>query len=75
MPYFRFNPCLSEKIDLKEVRTEKLVKLILETKKYCSEMQVSDQLAYVVQLLHAAVKANQSEAMYHSSISNSSRKK
>ena len=54
---------------MKEVRTQKLVKLIRELKKYCSEMEVSDQLAYVVQLLHAAVKANQSEALYHSNIS------
>lgn len=75
VPYFRFNPSLSEKVDIKEVKTEILVKkLILETKKYCSEMEVSDQLAHVVQLLHAAVKANQTEATYHSSISENSSK-
>ena len=75
VPYFRFNPSLSEKVDIKEVKTEILIKkLILETKKYCSEMEVSDQLAHVVQLLHAAVKANQTEATYHSSISENSSK-
>ena len=69
IPYFRFNPRLSEKIDLKEVRTEKLVKLVLETRQYCNEMAVRDQLAHAVQLLHAASRANKSEAMYRSNVS------
>ena len=43
--------------------------LILYTKRYCNEMGVRDELAHVVQLLHAAVKANQSQAMYRSSVS------
>ena len=72
IPYFRFNPSLPEKIDLKEVQTGKLVGLILDTKRYCNEMRVRDELAHVVQLLHAAMKANQSQAIYRSSISSSS---
>ena len=69
VPYFHFNPCLSEKIDLKEVRTEQLVKMILEAKMYCSEMEVS--------LVRSSVSkcCSESEAMHHSSISNSSRKR
>lgn len=69
MPYFRFNPCLPEEVHISEVRMEKLVDLILQTKRYCNEMAVRDQLAHVVQLLHAAVQANQSQAMYRSSVS------
>jgi calcium-independent phospholipase A2 len=66
IPYFRFNPNLREKVDLKEVQTQKLVELILSTKCYCNETR--DELAHVVQLLHAAVKANQSQASYRSSV-------
>jgi hypothetical protein len=69
IPYFRFNPSLAEKIDLNEVKTEKLVRLILDTKCYCNEMEVRDELAHIVQLLHAAVKANQSQVMYRASVS------
>ena len=72
MPYFRFNPNLHEKVDLKEVRTDKLVTLILETKMYCNEMEVRDQLAHLVQLLHAAVRVSHSEAMYRSTVSDNS---
>ncbi|CAI8027127.1 85/88 kDa calcium-independent phospholipase A2 [Geodia barretti] len=68
IPYFRFNPSLAEKIDLNEVKTEKLVRLILDTKCYCNEMGVRDELGHVVQLLHAAVKANQSQVMYRASV-------
>lgn len=72
VPYFRFNPNLREKVDLKEVRTQKLIALILETKMYCNEMEVRDQLAHLVQLLHAAVKVSQSQAMYRSTVSDNS---
>lgn len=72
IPYFRFNPSLAEKIDLKEVHSKRLVGLILDTKRYCSEMQVRDELAHIVQLLHAAVRANQSQAMFRSSVSSAS---
>ena len=48
---------------------------MFETKKYCVEREVSDQLATVVQLLHAAVQANQSQAMYRSSVSDNTGKK
>ena len=68
IPYFRFNPILPEKVDLKEVRTERLVKLILDTKRYLSEMSICDELSHLVQLLHAASKANQSDAMYRATI-------
>ena len=60
VPYFRFNPNLHEKIDPKEVRMEKLVALIIETKMYYTEKEVRDQLIKVAQLLHAAVKVSQS---------------
>ena len=45
------------------------MRLILDTKCYCNEMEVRDELAHIVQLLHAAVKANQSQVMYQASVS------
>ena len=51
------------------------MKMVMETKRYCGERETSDQLAYVVQLLHAAVQANKSQAMYRSTISDTVLKK
>ena len=72
MPYFRFNPNLHEKFDPKEVRIEKLVELILETKMYYNETEVRDQMAHLAQLLHAAIKVSQSEEMHRSTVSDNS---
>ena len=72
VPYFRFNPNLHEQIDLNEVRIEKLVELILETKIYYNETEVRDQMAHLAQLLHAAIKVNQPEEMHRSTVSDDS---
>ena len=69
VPYFRFNPTLPERVSMSEVDTKRLIEMILHTKRYCNEMAVRDQLAHVVQLLHAAVRAEQSQAMYISRVS------
>ena len=69
IPFHRFNPPISEKIAAKEVSADKLVKMMIETKKYCLELETSERLHYVVQLLHAAVRANTLQARYRSTVS------
>ena len=68
IPFYRFNPILSEKIDTKEMDSEKLVKMLMETKMYCEEQETRKMFDFVVQILHASVKANQAQAMFRSAV-------